>query len=73
MVKIMNDNEILNEGITLLIEEMGVVKAQKFISLINQEKFDYTKWRKDLFKNKTVKEISQEAMDYLKDIEETKK
>ena len=63
----MNDSIIFNEGMQLLIEKMGNVKAEKFVTLINKEDFDYTKWRKDLFKGMTVREISQEAMNYCKD------
>ena len=60
----MSDHEILNKGMALLIEQMGIVNAEKFITLINQEKFDYTKWRKDLFKDMTIQEISREAMEH---------
>ena len=63
----MNDSIIFNEGMQLLIEKMGNVKAEKFVTLINREEFDYTKWRKDLFNGMTVREISNEAMNHCKE------
>jgi len=57
------DTEIRVEGISLLFKYMGNIEAERFISLIQREKFDYTKWRKRLFEGKTVREISAEAME----------
>ena len=36
--------EIMNKGINCLIQQTGVVETEKFISIINREQFDYTKW-----------------------------
>ena len=35
--------EIMNKGINCLIRQLGVVETEKFISIINREKFDYIK------------------------------
>lgn len=53
--------EIMNRGISCLIQQMGVVEAEKFISIINREKFDYTKWQRNLFENMTIEEINEAA------------
>ena len=53
--------EIMNKGMKCLTEQMGIVEAEQFISLIMREKFDYTKWQRDYFDRKTPKEISTEA------------
>ena len=53
--------EIMNRGINCLIQQMGVVEAEKFISIINREKFDYTKWRQNLFEDMTLDEINKAA------------
>ncbi|MBV6479670.1 MAG: hypothetical protein HGGPFJEG_02461 [Ignavibacteria bacterium] len=62
----MTDTEIKIRGYNILIKEMGEVNAEKFISLIIREPFDYTEWRKGLFKDKSVKELSSEAMNFRK-------
>lgn len=60
------DTEIRTEGASLLFEYMGNIEAERFISLIQRERFDYTKWRKSLFEGKTVREISAEAAELRK-------
>ena len=57
------DNEIKSQGIEALISSLGEVQAERFISLILKEPFDYTKWQKKLWPNKTIEEISSMAMD----------
>lgn len=56
------DTEIKMKGIKALIETLGEVQAERFISLIMREPFDYTKWQRSLFEDKTVEEISSAAM-----------
>ena len=60
------DTEIKIEGIEVLIEKLGEVEAERFISLIIKEPFDYTKWQRRLFKEKSIEEISKEAMELRK-------
>ena len=58
------DTVIKKEGMIVLIEHLGKVEAERFISLIIREPFDYTKWQNKLWEGKTVKEISDAAMKY---------
>ena len=63
----MNDTAIMEKGMKLLVESMGEVDADRFITkLIRGESFDYTKWRQNLFSGMTVEEISAEAVEYCK-------
>jgi len=63
------DTVIRNEGMKILIEHLGKVEAERFISLIIHEPFDYTKRKNKLWEGKTVKEISDAAMKYRSDKE----
>jgi len=54
--------KIKQNGIKILIEKLGLVEAERFIALVRREPFDYTKWRKNLWKGKSVREISEDAM-----------
>ncbi len=56
--------EIMNRGMKCLTEQMGIVEAERFISIIIREKFDYTKWQREYFDAKTPEEISREASQY---------
>jgi hypothetical protein len=62
-MKKLNDASLISAGMRLLIKRFGNVDAEKFISLILREPFDYTKWRrKNLFADMSVEEISGLAM-----------
>ena len=43
------DSEIKMLGLEILNEHLGVVETERFIALIQRERFDYTKWRENLF------------------------
>ena len=58
------DTVIRNEGMKILIKHLGKAEAERFISLIIREPFDYTKWQKELWEGKTVREVSEAAMNY---------
>ncbi|HPS88076.1 MAG TPA: hypothetical protein PLY36_15095 [Spirochaetota bacterium] len=58
------DNIIKREGFNALAEKLDPVELERFIVLLNREKFDYTKWRKDLFEDMTIEQISEEAEKY---------
>ncbi|MCL1808610.1 MAG: hypothetical protein FWG42_02460 [Clostridiales bacterium] len=61
----MNNATLLSKGIECLMKNLGLIEAERFISLIHTEKFDYTEWRKDnLFVGLTVGELAEEAMHY---------
>ena len=42
-----------------------MVDAERFITLLQREKFDYTRWREALFEDLTIEELSARAMAYV--------
>jgi hypothetical protein len=56
-----------NEGMKILINKLGHVEAERFISLIIREPFDYTEWQRGLFDTMSVKELSNTAMEKYED------
>ena len=62
-----NDTLVKTEGMKLLLEGLGKVDAERFISLIIKEPFDYTKWQRDLFTGMNVRELSKNAMNFVKE------
>lgn len=58
----MTDTEIRVKGFDLLSSQLGLVEMERFITMIQQEKFDYTKWRQNLFEDMSGEEISRLAM-----------
>jgi len=55
------DTQIRSEGMKALIERLGPAEATRFMTLIQREGFDYTRWRQDLFEGKTVDQIAEMA------------
>ena len=59
--------EIMDTGINYLIEKLGTVEAERFISVIIRECSDYTKWRQKYFDNVTSDELNASAVAYAKE------
>jgi hypothetical protein len=61
----MNSNTLLKtEGMKVLATHLGIVKAERFISLMIREPFDYTEWQRELFKDVPLDEFLKNAMDF---------
>jgi hypothetical protein len=58
-----NETVLRNKGMQILRNNLGNVEAERFISLMNREPFDYTEWQRDLFDGMGVKELSRLAME----------
>ncbi|MCD4693260.1 MAG: hypothetical protein K8R79_10120 [Calditrichales bacterium] len=61
------ETELRIKGIEVLTSKLGAVEAERFISIILKEPFDYTKWQRTLWKDISVKELSAKAMDSFTD------
>ncbi len=57
------DSIIKQEGMKILLEGLGKVDAERFISLVIREPFDYTKWQENLFQNMSLNELCDRAME----------
>jgi hypothetical protein len=59
------DTVIRVEAMDALIAALGEVDAERFISMVSRDRFDYTEWRrKNLCKGMTIDEIYDEAAAY---------
>lgn len=58
--------DIINKGMSCLIEKLGVIETEQFISVIMREKFDYTKWQRRKFDNVSSDDFNQAAVAYAK-------
>ncbi|GHV88183.1 hypothetical protein AGMMS50267_05430 [Spirochaetia bacterium] len=65
MQAVNNSDTVLRvEAIKILIEAIGSVNTERFINSIKADHFDYTKWQKNLWKDRTIDEIHQKATDF---------
>ena len=60
------DIELRVKGVSLLSDVLGLVEAERFLSLMQKEPFDYTQWQQTLFSDISIEELSNKAMEYWK-------
>ncbi len=56
------DTEIKQKGLGALLDALGEVDAERFITLLNRDPFDYTVWQRTIFEGTDVAQISSKAM-----------
>ena len=56
------DTQTKLDGVRALTAALGEVRAERFIALIQREAFDYTKWQRKLWPERSVADISRAAM-----------
>lgn len=57
-------NELMSRGMECLTETLGVVEAERFISLVIRERFDYTKWQREYFDKMPPGVVQAQALAY---------
>lgn len=66
----MNDNnaaEIIERGMSCLLDHLGEIDTERFITTILSERFDYTQWRITAFGDETVHELNENATEYARE------
>ena len=56
-----NTMELYNEGISILTQNMGTLRAEQFISVLLRESFDYTKWHQSMADTMTREKFTEIA------------
>ena len=62
----MSDTIIMERGMRSLVDSLGEVDAERFVTRLIREPFDYTKWQQNLLNGMTAQEITKEAIEYCK-------
>ena len=57
---------IMNDGMNCLVERLGIIETEIFISQIIREPFDYTKWQREHYANMSVSELNKKAIEFAK-------
>ena len=57
-----SESELRQTGLRALVSVLGPVEAERFITLILREPFDYTNWQKQLWAEMSIDQISDAAM-----------
>ncbi|MDR2443906.1 MAG: hypothetical protein LBE31_10360 [Deltaproteobacteria bacterium] len=59
-----NETLLKREGLRILVENLGLVSAERFIALMRREQFDYTQWQRELFKDVPLDKFLRDADRY---------
>ena len=57
---------IMTDGINCLVEKLGIIETEIFISQLIREPVDYTKWQREHYANMSVSELNKKAVEYAK-------
>jgi hypothetical protein len=61
----MESSAVLKQkGMKVLAEHLGIVDAEKFITLIRRDSFDYTEWQRALFEDVPLGTFLESAAAY---------
>jgi len=55
------ETQIRYEGMEALVKQLGMIDAERFISLLSRERFDYTEWQRHLWENDSMETMYQRA------------
>ena len=58
------DAIVLKEGIAALKDKLGLIDSERFINLVLRDRFDYTAWQRNLWQDKAIADIHNEAEKY---------
>lgn len=56
--------ELMDIGINCLIEKLGTIEAERFISILLRERSDYTRWRRRYFADVSSEMFHEAAVAY---------
>ena len=63
-----NQNIIKSEAMSCLLDNLGPLETEVFISSLLREPFDYTQWQRDhLFRGMSLHQLNNMAAQYVKD------
>jgi hypothetical protein len=60
------DTVLRLEAMDALVRALGMVDAERFISIVKRDTFDYTEWRRDQWNDMTIEEIHAKATEHEK-------
>ena len=59
-----SDTLIKSEGMRILAENLGIIEAERFITLLLRDPFDYTEWQRSLYENTGVKDLYNKIVEF---------
>jgi hypothetical protein len=67
MTENVQTSAIMSAGMKLLRENLGLIECEIFLANIKQDRFDYTKWRENLYEDMSLDELMDSATAYMRE------
>ena len=61
------DAAVVERGMQILIDALGVVDTERFLAFMNRDKDNYDIWREKYFRGMTAEEYKKELFAFAKD------
>ena len=61
-----SNKDLYSRGMKMLYDFLGIVDAEIFISMIKNDRYDYTEWRRGFYDKMTTDEFLMGAEEYAK-------
>ena len=58
------DNELSVKCMNVLVDAVGPVDAERFVSMVTNAGFDYTEWQRGLFEGETVDSLFEKVKSF---------
>ena len=59
-------DDLMTQGMRCLIDNLGIVEAQRFIVLVKTEKSDYTQWQREHYDKMTAEEFYSGLQEFMR-------
>ena len=60
MISTTTDSIVVEKGMRILVDALGVVDTERFLSIMNRDKKNYDEWRKEYFDKMTTEQYKSE-------------
>ena len=61
------DNMLAVKCMNILMDAVGPVDAERFVSIVTNDSFDYTEWQRGLFAGETVESLFEKVRNFQPD------
>jgi len=58
------DTVVRVEAMNILIATLGAVDAERFISMVKRDTFNYTEWQDNLWQGQSIEAVHEAATEY---------
>ncbi|MFZ4539245.1 hypothetical protein [Propionivibrio sp.] len=58
------ESEIRMQGMQALIGSLGLIETERFLIAVNQDKFNYTEWRRQGLPDMSIEQIAATANEF---------